>query len=73
MKNGLLKNQEQGEGNVNPLQYSCLGNLMDRGPWWATVHWVTKSWTWQSDWTTATNLHSTYVFTLLFHFHQEAF
>ena len=30
---------------VNPLQYSCLGNLMDRGPWWATVHWVTKIWT----------------------------
>ena len=27
-----------GEGNGNPLQYSCLGNLMDRGTWWATVH-----------------------------------
>ena len=26
-----------GEGNGNPLQYSCLGNLMDRGAWWATV------------------------------------
>ena len=25
-----------GEGNDNPLQYSCLGNLMDRGTWWAT-------------------------------------
>ena len=25
-----------GEGNGNPLQYSCLGNLMDRGAWWAT-------------------------------------
>ena len=25
-----------GEGNVNPLQYSCLENLMDRGAWWAT-------------------------------------
>jgi len=33
-----------GEGNGNPLQYSCLGNLMDRGDWWATVHGVTKSW-----------------------------
>ena len=32
-----------GEGNGNPLQYSCLGNPMDRGTWWATVHWVTKS------------------------------
>ena len=27
-----------GEGNGNPLQYSCLGNPMDRGAWWATVH-----------------------------------
>ena len=29
-----------GEGNGNPLQYSCLGNPMDRGSWWATVHRV---------------------------------
>ena len=27
----------------NPLQYSCLENLMDRGGWWSTVHGVTKS------------------------------
>ena len=33
-----------GEGNGSPLQYSCLGNPMDRGAWWATVHRVTKSW-----------------------------
>ena len=32
-----------GEGNGNPLQYSCLRNSMDRGAWWATVHGVTKS------------------------------
>ena len=32
-----------GEGNGNPLQYSCLENPMDRGAWWATVHAVTKS------------------------------
>ena len=32
-----------GEGNGNPLQYSCLGNLMDREAWQATVHGVTKS------------------------------
>ena len=32
-----------GEGNGNPLQYSCLGNPMDRGAWWATVHGVAKS------------------------------
>ena len=31
-----------GEGNGNPLQYSCLGNPMDRRAWWATVHGVTK-------------------------------
>ena len=29
-----------GEGNSNPLQYSCLENLMDRGTWQATVHGV---------------------------------
>ena len=34
-----------GEGNGYPLQYSCLGNSMDRGSWWATVHGVSKSWT----------------------------
>ena len=27
-----------GEGNGNPLQYSCLENSLDRGTWWATVH-----------------------------------
>ena len=32
-----------GGGNDNPLQYSCLGNPMDRGAWWATVHGVTES------------------------------
>ena len=32
-----------GEGNCNPLQYSCLKNSMDRGAWWATVHGVTES------------------------------
>ena len=34
-----------GEGNGNPLQYSCLANPVDRGTCWATVHGVTKSWT----------------------------
>ena len=32
-----------GEGNGNPLQYSCLGNSTGRGAWWATVHGVAKS------------------------------
>ena len=30
------------EGNGNPLRYSCLGNPMDRGAWWAIVHAVKK-------------------------------
>ena len=38
-----------GEENDNSLEYSCLGNLMDRGAWWATVHGVTKSWAPLSD------------------------
>ena len=32
-----------GEGNGNPLQYSCLENPMDREPWWAAVHEVAQS------------------------------
>ena len=40
-----------GEGNGNPLQYSCLENPMDGGAWWATVHRVTKSRIWLSDFT----------------------
>ena len=31
-----------GEGNGNPLQYSCLENFIDRGAWWGTVHGVSK-------------------------------
>ena len=38
----LGSGRSPGEGNSNPLQYSCLGNLMDRGAWWAVVHRVTK-------------------------------
>ena len=40
-----------GEGNGNPLQYSCLENPMDRGAWRAIVHGVAKSRTWLSDFT----------------------
>ena len=32
-----------GEGNDNPLQYSCLENSMERGAWWTTVHGAAKS------------------------------
>ena len=45
-----------GEGNGNPLQYSCLGNPMDRGAWWATVHGVAESQTQLSNWA-----HSIYI------------
>ena len=34
--------RSSGGGNSNPLQYSCLENLIDRGAWWATVHGVAK-------------------------------
>jgi len=37
---GLGRSPE--EENGNPLQYSCLGNTMDREAWWATVHEITK-------------------------------
>ena len=47
----------KGEGNGNPLQYSCLENTMDRGAWWAAVHGVAGSQTQLSD------------FTFTFHFH----
>ena len=40
-----------GEGNGNPLQYSCLENPMEGGAWWATVHGVAKSRTRLSDFT----------------------
>ena len=46
-----------GEGDGTQLQYSCLGNPMDGGAQWATVHGVSKSQTRLSD------------FTLTFHFH----
>ena len=38
-----------GEGNGNPLQYSCLEDSMNRGARWATVHGVAKSWTQLTD------------------------
>ena len=42
-----------GEGNGNPLHYSCLGNPMDRGAWWATVHGVVRV---GYDWATSLSL-----------------
>ena len=48
---GLIPGSERspGEGNGNPLQYSCLENPMDRGVWWATVHGVAETRTRLSD------------------------
>ena len=40
-------------GGDNPLQYSCLGNPIDRGAWWATVHGVSRSQTGLKDWVQA--------------------
>ena len=47
----------KGEGNGNPLQYSCLENPRDGGAWWAAVHGVAKSLALMSN------------FTFTFHFH----
>ena len=56
---GLIPGLERssGEGNGNPLQYSCLENPLVGGAWWAAVHGVVKSRTRLSD------------FTFIFHFH----
>ena len=53
----MHKTQVQSLGQQDPLkesmatqlQYSCLGNSMDRGVWWIMVHGVTRSWPWLSD------------------------
>ena len=55
-----------GEGNGNPLQYSCLENPMDRGAWWAAVRRGYK----ESDTTEATN---TFTFTALLTCHNSDF
>ena len=39
----LGREDSPGEGNGNPLQYSCLENSIDRRAWWATVHGVEES------------------------------
>ena len=46
-----VKKKAHGEGNGNPLQYSCLENPIDGGAWWATVHGFAKSRIWLSDFT----------------------
>ena len=41
----MMARKRLGEGNGNPLQYSCLENPMDGGAWWAAVYGVAQSWT----------------------------
>ena len=53
----LMLSEYYGEGDGNPLQYSCLENPMDGGAWWAAVHGVSKSQAQLSN------------FTFTFHFH----
>ena len=48
----------EGEGNDNPLQYSCLENPMDGGAWWAAVHGVLKSRTQLNDFTFISHFHA---------------
>ena len=63
---GLIPGFERfpGGGHDNPFQYSCLGNPMDRGAWWATYRpWVIKSQTPLSNWAHVHNMaiRSTYI------------
>ena len=46
-QSGFDRGQDRhlGEGNGNPLQYSCLEDPVDRGAWWAAVYGVAQSWT----------------------------
>ena len=57
-----------GEGNGNPLQYSNLGNPMDRGAQWAAVHGVAKSWTQHSTHLGITHMKPALIFPPIFFF-----
>ena len=57
--------RSSGEGNGNPLQYSCQDNPIDRGTWQTAIHGVAKSQLWLSDWAYT---HITYVYVWLIHF-----
>ena len=55
---GSILGQLPADGNGYPLQYPCLENSRDRGAWWATVHWVTQSWTWLGNWAHTWEVHA---------------
>ena len=61
-----MSGQSPGEGNGNPLQYSCLENSMDRAPWQATVHGVAKSRTQLKQLSTHAYMQSIYCFSACF-------
>ena len=61
------------EGNVNPLQYSCLENSMDRGAWWNAAHGVTKNRIQLSDELTPSLFSFSHVFISLNSCHMEWF
>ena len=50
-----------GEGNGNPLQYSCLENPMEGGAWWATIHGVAESRTQLSNFTFTFKMYHTLI------------
>ena len=54
----LMRPHKVPRGNGNPLQYSCLGNPMDRGAWWAVVY---GSWRVGHDWMTNIHTHGTII------------
>ena len=54
----LGREDSPGEGNGNPLQFSCLENPMDGEAWWAAVHGAAKSWTRLRDVTCTFRWHS---------------
>ena len=58
LKNLKLSSLRNGEGNGNPLQYSCLENPMDGGAWKATVHGVAEGRTRLNDFTFTFHLHA---------------
>ena len=55
-----------GDGNGNPLQYSCLENPMERGAWWAIVHGVAKESN-MTEWLNSSNSSSVIVFGKMLH------
>ena len=56
-----------GEGNGNPLQYSCLENSVDRGAWQAALHGITKNWTWLCDFFVLLSYRTSFYYLLIYH------